>query len=95
MSIVTLEELKAHLRYDDGDSDLILSCYLGAAESAVLNYITDEFADGDYPDNVKQAVLLLVGMFDDNRNAEFAPNGHYMPFAVKWLLYDNRNPTVV
>ena len=43
MSIVSLEMAKQHLRYDDDESDQIIQAYLDAAESVVLEYITDTF----------------------------------------------------
>ena len=45
MSIVSLETLKLHLRYDDDSNDTMLQGYLDAADSVVLNYITDELED--------------------------------------------------
>ena len=66
MSIVTLPEVKEHLRYDTDDNDSTLNIYIKAAENAVLNYVTDKF-EGEYPDVVKHAVLLMVGMFDTDR----------------------------
>ncbi|EHU1571905.1 phage gp6-like head-tail connector protein, partial [Acinetobacter baumannii] len=49
MSITDLATVKAHLRYDSNDNDLELEAYREAAEQAVLDYVTDEFADGNYP----------------------------------------------
>lgn len=94
MSILTLQDAKDHLRYDDDATDTMLLGYVAAAESAILRYITDDF-EGVYPAEIKQAALLLVGFFDDQRNAESVPNGNYLPFAVQSLLYPYRNPTVV
>ena len=95
MSILTLQDAKDHLRYDDDAADTMLLGYVAAAESAILRYITDDFEGGIYPAEVKQAALLLVGFFDDQRNAESVPNGNYLPFAVQSLLYPYRNPTVI
>ncbi len=68
MSIVSLETLKEHLRYDDNSNDLMLQGYLDAADSVVLNYITDEL-EPDYPKAIHQAILLLCGYWDQYRNA--------------------------
>lgn len=97
MSIVTLEQVKEHLRYDDTSNDVALTGYIAAAESAVLNYITDAFADGVYPDAIKHAVLLLVGYFDQYRNAESdtPTNAVYLPLPVQALLYPYRTPTAI
>ena len=97
MSIVSLETLKEHLRYDDDSNDLMLQGYLDAADSVVLNYITDEFADGDYPKAIHQAILLLCGYWDQYRNAEqeMPVNGNFLPMPVQQLLYHYRKPTAI
>ncbi|TPU87876.1 head-tail connector protein, partial [Acinetobacter baumannii] len=70
MPITDLATVKAHLRYDTNDNDLELDAYREAAEQAVLDYVTDEFEDGNYPNQFKVAVLLLCGYYDSNRNLE-------------------------
>lgn len=96
MSIVDLETAKLHLRYDDTTEDIMIQGYLDAAESAVTSYITDEF-QGEYPKAIHQAILILVGYFDQFRNAESeAPtDGNYLPVPVRMLLYPYRKPTAV
>ena len=97
MSIVTIDEVKLHLRYDTDDNDSNLSIYIKAAENAVLNYVTDEFEINAYPDAVKQAVLLMVGMFDVERepSKESVITDNYLPAPVRALLYPYRSPTVI
>lgn len=95
MSIVTLPEVKEHLRYDTDDNDATLGIYIKAAENAVLNYVTDKFENNVYPDAVKHAVLLMVGMFDREREPgkESSIIDNYLPPAVRALLYPYRTPT--
>lgn len=97
MSIVTIDEVKLHLRYDTDDNDSNLSIYIKAAENAVLNYVTDEFENNAYPDAVKQAVLLMVGMFDTDREpSKDSPiTDNYLPAPVRALLYPYRTPTAI
>ena len=83
MSIVSLETLKEHLRYDDDSNDMMLQGYLDAADSVVLNYITDEL-EPDYPKAIHQAILLLCGYCDQSRNAE-----------EEMLVYGNVLPMLV
>ena len=94
MSIVSLETLKEHLRYDD--NDLMLQGYLDAADSVVKNYITDEF-ESEYPKAIHQAILLLCGFWDKHRNAESETpvNGNYLPMPVQSLLFHYRKPTAI
>lgn len=96
MAIVTLQQLKRHLRYDDDESDAELQLTLDMAEQAVLDYITDTFDDGDYPATIKKAILVLAGYYDSYRNAEKeAPiNGNYLPQPVQSLLYKYRLPSI-
>lgn len=96
MSIVDLDTLKEHLRYDDGSNDMMLQGYLDAADSVVLNYITDEF-ETEYPKAIHQAILLLCGYWDMHRNAdkETPVNSNYLPMPVQSLLYPYRKPTAV
>lgn len=96
MSIVDLDTLKEHLRYDDDSNDTMLQGYLDAADSAVLNYITDEF-ETEYPKAIHQAILLLCGHWDQYRNAEqeMPTNGNYLPMPVQALLYPYRKPTAI
>ncbi|AKI26992.1 head-tail connector protein [Moraxella catarrhalis] len=89
----TLDEVKHHLRYDDTDSDEILTIYLQSAQTAVKNYITDEINDDMLP-ALKVATLLLVGYLDDNRNSENgAEFGNYLPAPVRQMLAPYRTPT--
>lgn len=94
--IVTLQQLKEHLRYDGNDEDEFLELTLEAAENVVLGYITKTFEEGNYPSAVQKAVLVLAGYFDNYRNAESeAPvNGNFLPMPVQALLYRYRSPTI-
>ncbi|OAV32203.1 head-tail connector protein [Moraxella catarrhalis] len=93
MTFATLDEVKHHLRYDDTDSDEILTIYLQSAQTAVKNYITDEINDDMLP-ALKVATLLLVGYLDDNRNSENgAEFGNYLPAPVRQMLAPYRTPT--
>lgn len=90
----TLDEVKHHLRYEDDDSDEILTIYLQSAQTAVKNYITDEISDDMLP-ALKVATLLMVGYLDDNRNGERgAEFGNYLPAPVRQMLSPYRTPTV-
>ena len=97
MSIVTIDQVREHLRYDTEDNDPMLEMYIKAAENAVLNYVTDTFENNVYPDVVKHAVLLMVGMFDRERepSKESSIIDNYLPPAVRALLYPYRTPTAI
>lgn len=89
----TLDEVKHHLRYDDDDSDEILTIYLQSAQTAVKNYITDDITDEMLP-ALKVATLLMVGYLDENRNSENgAEFGNFLPAPVRQMLAPYRTPT--
>lgn len=95
--IVTLDAMKVHLRYElDQSTDADVEPLLLAAESAVIDYISDEFNDFEYPESVCMAVKLYAGYFDQFRGAdkEAPVSGNYMPQPCQALLYKYRNPTV-
>lgn len=89
----TLDEVKHHLRYDDTDSDEILTIYLQSAQTAVKNYITDDITNEMLP-ALKVATLLMVGYLDENRNSENgAEFGNFLPAPVRQMLAPYRTPT--
>lgn len=94
--VVTLEEVKAHLRYEASDTandDYLIGLIL-AAGAAIKSYITT------VPDDdpaIAHAALLLIGFYDEHRNADkdTPVNGNYLPAPVQALLYPYRTPTAV
>lgn len=90
--MLTLEEVKAHLRYDSDDNDAALQIMLDAAEQAIKTH-----CDPNQDLNtaaIKQAALLLIGYWDNNRNAEQG-NDWYLPQPVLTLLTPYRTPVAV
>lgn len=97
MSIVTLDLVKQHLRYDDASDDTDLEIYRRAAESAILRYVDIEHRMAPYPDDFSLAVLVLVGYYDKYRGAESDTpvNGNFLPQPVQSLLFSYRTPTAI
>ncbi len=93
---VTLEEAKHHLRYDDDSNDMNLTAYIAAAEATINRYITDDVTADATPD-IKVAVLLLVGYYDNHRNMDkdMLSDGNYLPAPVRALLWPYRQPTAL
>lgn len=92
MPILTLNEVRAHLRYDSDDNDAALQIMLDAAEQAIKTHC-DAGQDLAQP-AIKQAALLLIGYWDANRNAEQG-NDWYLPQPVLALLTPYRTPVAV
>lgn len=95
MPWTTLEEVKHHLRYDDDANDATLTMYIAAADSAINRYIDKDTPPAAH-DDIKVAALMLIGYFDDNRNADkdTPTNGNYLPQPVVSLLYPYRTPVI-
>ena len=68
MAIVTLSQVKAHLRITQNAEDDILGIYIDAAEQWICNYIDEPDITDDDPAFI-QAAFLLVGDFYQNREA--------------------------
>lgn len=94
--LVTLDEVKHHLRYDDDANDVTLTMYIKAAEAAINRYITDTVPESA-GDDIKVAALMLIGYFDENRSPDSATltNGNYLPQPVMAMLYPYRKPTAI
>jgi uncharacterized phage protein (predicted DNA packaging) len=67
--MVTLDEMKAHLRIVGNEEDELLTLYGHAAAEYVREYTRSPW-DYGVPFSVKAAVLLLVGDFYENREAQ-------------------------
>ena len=90
--MVTLEEAKDYLRYDGTDSDAELRAMIAAAENVITKHC-DTGSDFTLP-VFRQAALLLLGYWDDNRNAQSGENW-YLPPHVVALLTPYRTPVAV
>lgn len=72
--MMTLEDVKLHLRVDHDDEDDTISLYLDAAINGVANYLNADYddlaTDPDAPAPIKAAVLLAVGDLYANREGQ-------------------------
>lgn len=109
IELVTLAEAKAHLRVVQSDEDLDITLRVQAASAAVINYLkdgADVFLDSSglmiedssgfpgVPDEVRLAVLYLVGVFYRDRDGQTVADWErgYLPAPVVSLLYPLRSP---
>lgn len=71
--IVTVEDLKSHLRIENDIEDAVLSSKIEAASCYIEQYIGKELTSFDpMPAAIKEAVRLLAGHYYANREATFA-----------------------
>ncbi|HYF87422.1 head-tail connector protein [Azospirillum sp.] len=93
MTIITLDEAKAHLRVDGDADDADITLKLMAAEGAVAESLnrsvpwTDEAgAEVPVPAPVKAAVLLILGDLYATREAAVTGTIRTENQTVEWLL---------
>jgi hypothetical protein len=100
MTVVTLDEAKAHLRVDGADDDADITLKLAAAEDDVSRYLgrpvpwTD--ADGvevPVPAAVKAAILLVLGDLYANREVSVIDATYAENPTLKRLLSSYRRIT--
>lgn len=93
MAIVSLALFKKHVRADDfTDDDELMQHYVDAAEAHVIqatNRTADELqqlGSGEYPAQLKQAVLLLAGHWYNQRESVAGVQMHEVPDALQALI---------
>lgn len=88
-AIVTLTEIKEHLRINGMEEDTLLSTYADAAGEYVRAFTGASWEPLAAPASVAAAVLLLVGDLYENREAQTAAPLHANT-AVERLLWPHR-----
>ena len=93
MAVVNLALFKKHVRADDfTDDDELMQHYVDAAEAHVIqatNRTADELqqlGSGEYPAQLKQAVLLLAGHWYNQRESVAGVQMHEVPDALQALI---------
>ncbi|MCX7781931.1 MAG: head-tail connector protein [Negativicutes bacterium] len=74
---LTLTEIKDYLRIDGEKEDTLLTALLSAAISHSENYLQAPLPS-EAPTPVKQALLILIGHFYEQRAGEDIPNVVYV-----------------
>ena len=89
--IVSLDELKAHLRIENDLEDGLLVSLLAQAQAAAGDYCHTDFDEADpVPEPVRLAVLLMAGHFYENRENSDRSAYSTMMTAFHALLYPYR-----
>ena len=89
--IVSLEEVKTHLRIQHDEEDEYLEGLIAQAQGAIEDYCRVEFSE-DVPEPVRLAALLHVGFFYENRDIPDMTTYKAMRMAFDSLLYPHRDP---
>ena len=89
--IVTIDEVKAHLRIEDDDEDDYLENLIAQAQAVAEDFCRTQFSEAA-PEPVRLAVLLFVSHYYEKRdNPDRAVYGT-MRIAFENLLYPYRDP---
>lgn len=89
--IVTVDEVKTHLRIEDDDEDMYLESLIAQAQAVTEDFCRTQFSEA-VPEPVRLAVLLFVSHYYENRdNPDRAVYGT-MRIAFENLLYPYRDP---
>ena len=89
--LVSVDEVKAHLRIDQDEEDLYLESLIRQAQAAAEDYCRVSFED-DAPEPVRLAILLFVGFDCENRDLPDRTTYGTMRIAFQNLLYPYRDP---
>lgn len=91
MKILTIEEIKSHIRIDGNEEDSTLEMYGESAEQTVLNLLNrseesllEEY--GEVPTPVKHAMLMLTAHSYDQRNPASERNLYTVPYTLDALI---------
>lgn len=88
--LVSVADVKTHLRIEGNDEDTHLECLLLAAQDAAANFCLTDFS-GKLPDTVRLAILLYVGHFHTYRESGDGSAHAAMLSAFHSLLWPYRN----
>ncbi|MBR5879485.1 MAG: head-tail connector protein [Akkermansia sp.] len=89
--ILTIEEVKAHLRIQHDEEDDLIEGFIAQAEAVAEDYCRVQFTD-PAPEPVRLAVLLMVSHYYENRDNPDRQVYMTMRIAFENLLYPYRDP---
>ena len=87
--IVSVDELKAHLRVQHTEEDTLMESLLLQAQAAANDYCRTDY-DAEAPEPVRLAVLLMASHFYENRDNSDKAACATMQIAFHALLYPHR-----
>ena len=88
--IVSIPELKAHLRIQHDDEDSFIGSLIEQAQSAAEDFCRVPFSE-DVPPPVRLAILLMIGHYFENRDNPDKQVYLAMRMAFENLLYPHRD----
>lgn len=88
--IVSIPELKAHLRIQHEEEDALLASLLAQAQAAAEEFCRTAF-DENAPQTARLAVLLMASYFYECRDLSEKGGYNVMTAAFRALLYPHRS----
>lgn len=93
--MLTLSEVKNHLRVTTSEDDSLITLYIEAVEENIKAFLNRDIpilgeSPIDYPAPIKAAMLLMVGDLYENREAQIAGQPLNINPSAKNLLYPYR-----
>ena len=92
--VVTVDEVKAHLRIQYDEEDAYLHSLIAQAQAAAEDYCRVTFSN-DAPEPVRLAVLLMVAHYYENRDNPDKQVYVTLRLAFENLLYPYRDPNLM
>ena len=89
--ILTIEEVKAHLRIQHDEEDELIEGFIAQAQAVAEDYCRVQFED-TAPEPVRLAVLLMVSHYYENRDNPDRQVYMTMRITFENLLYPYRDP---
>ena len=89
--ILTIDEVKNHLRIQYDEEDALIEKLIAQAQAAAEDFCRVQFGD-DAPEPVRLAVLLMVSHYYENRDNPDRQIYLTMRMAFENLLYPHRDP---
>ncbi|MGX8705298.1 MAG: head-tail connector protein [bacterium] len=95
--IVTVDEVKTHLRIQHNEEDDYIAGLIAQAQTAAEDYCRVSFEpepdeEGQVPQPVRLAVILMASFYYENRDIPDMTTYKAMRMAFDSLLYPYRNP---
>ncbi len=89
--VLTVDEVKAHLRIEEDEEDEVISSLIRQAQATAEDFCRVQF-DENAPEPVRLAIMLMVSHYFENRDNPDRTIYGTMRIAFENLLYPYRDP---